>query len=116
MARLLRCWGIYSGTEALGRARKVACRADCGRSSPLRPFQNKAEDLRAPPEVGRATFAYARVSSRDQKADLECQKQVLEMYCAKHGWKFEIIADLGSGMNYHKKGLRRGGGSDPEPR
>ena len=63
--------------------------------------------LRAAPEVGRSTFAYARVSSRDQKADLERQKQVLEMYCAKQGWKFEVIADLGSGMNYHKKGLRR---------
>ncbi len=54
----------------------------------------------------RKTIAYARVSSHDQKADLERQKQVLEMYCAKQGWTFEIISDLGSGMNYHKKGLR----------
>ena len=53
------------------------------------------------------TIAYARVSSQDQKADLERQKQVLELYCAKQGWKFEIIADLGSGMNYYKKGLKR---------
>ena len=55
----------------------------------------------------RRTIAYARVSSYDQKADLERQKQVLELYCAKHGWQFEIIADLGSGMNYSKKGLKR---------
>lgn len=55
----------------------------------------------------RYTVAYARVSSQDQKADLERQKQVLELYCAKHGWRFEIIADLGSGMNYYKKGLKR---------
>ena len=27
----------------------------------------------------------ARVSSSDQKADLEGQKQVLELYCAKQG-------------------------------
>jgi putative resolvase len=54
----------------------------------------------------RATIAYARVSSHDQKADLERQKQMLEMYCAANGWTFEIIADLGSGMNYQKKGLR----------
>jgi len=53
------------------------------------------------------TIAYARVSSRDQKADLERQKQVLELYCASQGWTFEVIADLGSGMNYHKKGLKR---------
>ena len=55
----------------------------------------------------RKTVAYARVSSHDQKADLERQKQVLELYCAKQGWTFEIISDLGSGMNYHKKGLKR---------
>jgi putative resolvase len=52
------------------------------------------------------TIAYARVSSHDQKEDLTRQKKVLEMYCAAKGWSFELISDLGSGMNYHKKGLR----------
>jgi len=55
----------------------------------------------------RKTVVYARVSSHDQKDDLERQKQVLELYCARQGWTFEGIADLGSGMNYHKKGLKR---------
>ena len=55
----------------------------------------------------RKTVAYARVSSHDQKDDLERQKQVLELYCARQGWTFEVVADLGSGMNYHKKGLKR---------
>ena len=55
----------------------------------------------------RKTVAYARVSSHDQKADLERQKQLLELYCAGQGWSFEMIADLGSGMNYHKKGLQK---------
>jgi predicted site-specific integrase-resolvase len=55
----------------------------------------------------RKTIAYARVSSHDQKDDLERQKQVLELYCAKQGWTFEVVADLGSGMNYNKKGLKR---------
>lgn len=55
----------------------------------------------------RKTVVYARVSSHDQKEDLERQKQVLEMYCAAQGWTFEVVADLGSGMNYHKKGLKR---------
>lgn len=54
----------------------------------------------------RKTICYARCSSRDQKADLERQKKLLELYCVAHGWKFEMISDLGSGMNYHKKGLR----------
>lgn len=57
--------------------------------------------------ANRKTIAYARVSSHDQKADLEHQKQVLELYCASQGWTFEVISDLGSGMNYHKKGLKR---------
>jgi predicted site-specific integrase-resolvase len=53
------------------------------------------------------TVAYARVSSHDQKSDLERQKQLLELYCKSQGWQFEIISDLGSGMNYHKKGLKK---------
>lgn len=55
----------------------------------------------------RKTIAYARVSSSDQKADLERQKQVLEIYCAQQGWTFDLISDLGSGMNYQKKGLKQ---------
>ena len=68
----------------------------------LRPDLFHAED-----KTDRRTIAYARVSSHDQKDDLERQKQVLELYCARQGWKFEIVADLGSGMNYRKKGLKR---------
>ena len=59
-----------------------------------------------PPQSERITLAYARVSSADQKQDLERQKTVLEMYCAAQGWTFELISDLGSGMNYRKKGLQ----------
>lgn len=53
----------------------------------------------------RVTIAYARVSSQEQKEDLKRQAQVLELYCAEHGYKYELITDLGSGMNYYKKGL-----------
>ena len=53
------------------------------------------------------TVAYARVSSHDQKADLKRQQGALEAYCAAKGWRFEVICDLGSGLNYRKKGLRR---------
>jgi putative resolvase len=52
------------------------------------------------------TVAYARVSSHDQKEDLDRQSEVLAGYCAKQGWNFQIIQDLGSGMNYQKKGLK----------
>ncbi len=51
------------------------------------------------------TIAYARVSSKDQEDDLIRQVQVLEIYCAKQGFKYEVIQDFGSGMNYYKKGV-----------
>ena len=53
----------------------------------------------------RITLGYARVSSHDQKDDLMRQKEELQLFCAQRGWSFEIIEDLGSGMNYRKKGL-----------
>ncbi len=52
------------------------------------------------------TIAYARVSSHDQKEDLSRQIQVLESFCAANGWTYETIEDLGSGLNYNKRGLR----------
>lgn len=64
-------------------------------------------ELRQSVADNRKTIAYARVSSSDQRADLERQKQVLELYCASQGWTYEIVSDLGSGMNYQKKGLKR---------
>ena len=53
------------------------------------------------------TLCYARVSSHDQKADLDRQQAALEAYCAAQGWRTETIRDLGSGLNYRKQGLQR---------
>lgn len=55
----------------------------------------------------RRTVAHARVSSDDQKADLERQKPVLGLRCVGQGWTCEVVADLGSGMNADKRGLKR---------
>ena len=52
------------------------------------------------------TVCYARVSSHDQKSDLDRQQAALEAYCATKGWRTRVIRDLGSGMNYRKKGLQ----------
>lgn len=63
---------------------------------------------KAPKPEARATIAYARVSTHDQKQDLQTQIERLKLECASRGWPdAEIISDLGSGMNYNKKGLRR---------
>ena len=55
----------------------------------------------------RITINYARVSSHDQKNDLIRQIQVLEAFSGSNGWQFETIQDLGSGLNYNKKGLKK---------
>jgi putative resolvase len=54
-----------------------------------------------------ATIAYARVSTHDQKEDLIRQEKMLQSFCYSNGWTFEILSDLGSGLNYHKKGLKK---------
>lgn len=49
---------------------------------------------------------YARVSTRSQKDDLERQVENLKAYTISKGYSFEIITDIGSGINYNKKGLK----------
>lgn len=49
---------------------------------------------------------YARVSTRSQKDDLERQVENLKAYAISKGYSFEIITDIGSGINYNKKGLK----------
>ena len=41
---------------------------------------------------------YARVSSHDQKQDLERQVKKVERYCVEHSDNYELITDLGSGI------------------
>ena len=52
------------------------------------------------------TIAYARVSSHGQKSDLNRQVELLESFCAANGWTYKVIQDLGSGLNYDKRGLK----------
>jgi predicted site-specific integrase-resolvase len=54
------------------------------------------------------TVLYARVSSHDQKSDLERQKARLSAHAESHAWSdCEVISDLGSGLNFRKRGLLR---------
>ena len=69
--------------------------------SSIRPELLRTDDSK------KKTIAYARVSSQDQKEDLERQKKMLELFCSANGWQYDLIADLGSGMNYYKKGLKK---------
>ena len=47
---------------------------------------------------------YARVSSRDQKEDLERQVEYLKNYCSTKGYKVaKILIDISSGLNENRK-------------
>ena len=52
------------------------------------------------------TVGYCRVSTADQQQDLERQAEVVKNYCEKQGYKFKIIKDIGSGINYRKQGIK----------
>ena len=54
----------------------------------------------------KTVIAYARVSTRDQKQDLERQKKLLQSYCASKWYNFKLISDLWSGINYNKPWLK----------
>ena len=51
-------------------------------------------------------IGYCRVSTPSQKDDLENQINNVKSYMIAKGYQFEIITDIGSGINYKKKGLR----------
>ena len=56
-------------------------------------------------EKERVTIGYCRVSSRKQQDDLKRQTENMRNYLCAKGYKFEIITDIGSGINYNKVGL-----------
>ena len=58
------------------------------------------------PILDRITIGYCRVSSNKQKDDLERQIENMKLYLTAQGKPFEIISDIGSGINYKKKGLK----------
>lgn len=56
----------------------------------------------------RRVVAYARVSSHDQKADLQRQSDRLAQHCREVGYaNLEMLTDLGSGLNYQKKSFKK---------
>ena len=51
---------------------------------------------------------YARVSSRDQKEDLERQVEYLKNYCSTKGYHVtKILTDISSGLNENRRGLKQ---------
>lgn len=50
-------------------------------------------------------IGYCRVSSNKQKDNLERQIENVKTFMLAKGYTFKIITDIGSGINYNKKGL-----------
>ena len=51
------------------------------------------------------SLIYARVSTKNRENDLNRQVELLEMFCSSKGWRYKVLKDIGSGLNYNKKGL-----------
>lgn len=50
--------------------------------------------------------AYCRVSTKSQRDALEKQVDNVKSYMYAKGYSFEVITDIGSGINYENKGLQ----------
>ncbi|MBO4779179.1 MAG: IS607 family transposase [Selenomonadaceae bacterium] len=64
---------------------------------------NQALKIKPKPKI---VMGYCRVSSSKQKDDLERQIENVRMYLLAQGKPFEIISDVGSGINCKRKGLQ----------
>ena len=55
----------------------------------------------------RKLVGYVRVSSKKQEDDLNRQKENLESYLKQTNQEYEIVSDIGSGIDYTKPGLKK---------
>ena len=58
------------------------------------------------PQREEKVIAYCRVSTKSQKDELEKQVENVKSYMYAKGYSFEVITDIGSGINYENKGLQ----------
>lgn len=66
----------------------------------LKQVLNIKEDKKSKVIIG-----YCRVSSYKQKDDLQRQVENMKLYLGKQNKNYEIIEDIGSGINYTKEEL-----------
>ncbi len=57
--------------------------------------------------VKKKVVGYCRVSSNKQKDDLVRQVENVKSYMIAKGYSFDVVTDIGSGINYNKKGLNQ---------
>ena len=57
--------------------------------------------------LDKRVIGYCRVSTKSQKDDLENQIKNVKAYMLSRGYQFDIISDIGSGINYNNTGLKK---------
>lgn len=67
----------------------------------LHSLQNKSISTNS----AKKTIGYCRVSSNKQKDDLVRQIDNVKSYMIAKGYQFEVISDIGSGINYNNENL-----------
>ena len=66
---------------------------------------NKFRNIKNVNKIKKKNILYARVSTKNQKDELNIQIDNLKQYAYSKVYSFEIITDIGSGINYKKEGL-----------
>ena len=66
---------------------------------------NKFRNIKNVNKIKKKNILYARVFTKNQKDELNRQIDNLKQYAYSKGYSFEIITDIGSGINYKKEGL-----------
>ena len=71
------------------------------------PYSEVERILREKPETKETrAVIYARVSSSDQKSELERQIQYLTKYCSAKGYRVvDVLSDIASGLKTNRRGL-----------
>ena len=69
--------------------------------------ESKLREWRQEPEDELSTVGYCRVSTKSQDDDLQNQIENVKTYMYARGYSFEMITDIGSGINYNKPGLKK---------
>lgn len=112
----MKYYTIHEMTELLGVTAQTLRNWD--KSGKLKPHHKSANGYRYYAEsdlnqllgkldtIQGKTVGYCRVSSKKQADDLQRQIEDMRTYLLAQGIPFEIISDIGSGINYQRKGLQ----------
>ncbi|MEA5535751.1 IS607 family transposase [Crocosphaera sp. XPORK-15E] len=101
---------IQEAAQLLGVSTKTVRRWDkAGKIEAMRTpgghRRFEANAILPKPRGSSLTVAYARINTNQSPKDLKQQVKLLETYCKDRDWSYQIIKDIGSGVNYKNKGL-----------